>query len=131
MAKTAIDDDLDTLDLDALVRPVGNIKLGGKKYVVLPVQGAAMTLIEQLVQEAKQNRGKPKDGTEYLARGRKIVAAVVPTLSPEQIKGLSPDQITAIIGKATGTVDKVRGVVAASAGKGRGSAKTTANRASR
>lgn len=125
------DDDVDTLDLDALVKPVGKIKLRGKTYVVLPVQGAAMTLIEQLVQEAKGSKGKPKDGTEYLERGRKIVAAVVPTLGEALIKELNPEQLTAIIGKATGQVDKVKKVVAASAGKDRGSPKTTAKTTSR
>lgn len=125
------DDEIETLDLDALVRPVAKIKLRGKTYLVLPVQGAAMTIIEQLAKDAKAAKHRPKSGAEDLERGRKIVAAVVPTLPSELIQGLSPDQITAIIGKATQQVGRVQAVVAASAGKGPGSGKTTAKRTSR
>lgn len=114
--------EVEILDLDALVRPIGKIKLAGKTHDILPVQGVAMQIVEQVAQQAR--RGTKANPTEQLDRGRRIVRAVVPTLTQEQVDRLNPEQLTAVINKATGPVDRVKGVIRESdAGKSGGSRK--------
>lgn len=122
-------DDSTVLDLDALVRPVGHARLDGKTYAVLPVQGEAMAIFEQITAEAVERKktGTPIDNVRHLDLARRIVAAVAPELPEARVKTLAIEQLTAIIGLSMGKVTIVRTVMAA-AGKGGGSAKTRTTR---
>lgn len=113
------------LDLDALVRPVGHARLDGTQYPVLPVQGEAMAIFEQITAEAADRKvtGAPIDNVRHLDLARRIVAAVAPGIPEARVKTLAIEQLTAIIGLSMGKVTVVRSVMAA-AGKGGGSTKT-------
>lgn len=97
---------MEVLDLDALVRPIGKVRLGGNDHDVRPISGRAYGLLATFAKT-----GKDATIDEQLAVGRKIASDIVPTLSASEVESLTIDQILAIIGKATIHVDKVKDAI--------------------
>jgi F420-0:gamma-glutamyl ligase len=113
---------LPILDLNALVLPVGRVHLDTEDYDVLPVQGDAITIFEQIVSEAANV--KPTDAAEekaaterYLDKARRIVYAIAPSIPRERVHTMAIAQLTGIIGLSMGQVQKVRSLMASAVGK--------------
>jgi hypothetical protein len=123
-------DELPHLDLNALVRPVAKVDLDDQSYEVLPVQGEAMSIFEEIAAEQRAQRGRPEipddekadEMKRYLDRARRIVHAVAPTIPKERVSTLTVSQLMAIASLAMNPVKAVQELRQKSAGKGRGPA---------
>jgi hypothetical protein len=134
-------DDLPHIDLNALVRPVATVELDEASHDVLPVQGEAMSIFEEIVAEQRTQKGRAtpptaeQQGAEvarYLDRARRIVYAVAPSIPHERVKTMTAAQLTAIAGLSMGSVKQVQALRVQSAGKGSGPAnKRTRTRSGR
>lgn len=133
---------LPCIDLNALVEPVAHVELDGIKHDVLPVQGDAMDIFEQIAAENRARRasGKPLEETEeerkahdlrYLERARRIVMAVAPSIPAERVRTMMVVQLMAIAALAVDPVLRVRKVVEQAEGKGGGPVRKSARRSGR
>lgn len=102
--------ELEIIDLDAMVRPVGRILFQQVRHDVLPINGRGADLLQQIA--------RPEAGTQrsWLNIARSIILDCVPTLASEQIQSMSIEQVTAVIGLATKQADKIRALVGAMEG---------------
>jgi hypothetical protein len=96
---------LDILDLDALVRPVGRVKVRGKLYEIMPISGRGMQLFAQMAAKEITVR-------QMLETTQTIVGDIIPALPKDDLGRLTMDQLTAIAERAqltTRTVERVVG----------------------
>lgn len=96
---------LSIVDLDALYAPVARIKLFGIEHDVMPMSGVSYDVISQL---SGADRGTP---LTQLEAGQKVIADSIPTLSAEQVKKLTLDQVTRIVEIAMDSILGVRKIM--------------------
>lgn len=106
------DDELELIDLDALVRPVGRVTFQQTRFDVLPINGRGADLLQQIA----IGRNDPTSQRSWLSIARSIITDCIPTMTVEQVQALSIEQVTAVIGIATKQADKVRRFVGAMEG---------------
>lgn len=99
--------ELEIIDLDALVRPIGRVRLDKELHDVLPINGRGADLLQQIA----TGRGDPAVQRTWLSVARTIIADCIPTLTIDQVKALSIEQVTATIGIATKQADNVRKII--------------------
>lgn len=122
----AADEGLPLIDLDAMVRPVARIKLGGAPHDVWPIRGRGYELMQGIAERAKRQEPTPLD--EQVRVLREIIAEVVPTLSAPERQALSLEQMLGIVGGATRQVELVKRMMTVFAGNGRGPTERAARR---
>lgn len=95
--------ELEIVDLDAMVRPVGRVLFQKTRHDVIPINGRGADLLQQIA-VAKN------DGTQqtWLPIARSIIMDCIPTLSSEQVLLMSIEQVTAVIGIATKQADRIK-----------------------
>ena len=117
-------DDLPNIDLNALVAAIATVELDGVKYDILPIQGDAITVYEELAAD-RRKRGKTDNevvaeasvaevgrmASRYLALARRIVYAVAPTIPRERVNTMMIAQLNAIAELATDPVRRVQEVL--------------------
>lgn len=126
-------DALPHIDLNALVRPVATVTLDETDYDVLPVQGEAMAIFEQVMEEQRAAKGKPAPSDaektaeveRYLDRARRIVHAVAPGIPKDRVRQMTATQLTAIASLSMDAVKQVQELREKAAGKERGPATKT------
>lgn len=119
------------IDLNALVQRVATVTLDKKDYDVLPVQGEAMAIFEQIMIEQREAKGQPEPSAEektqeverYLDRARRIVYCIAPDIPHDRVNMMTATQLTAIAGLSMDAVRQVQDLREKAAGKGSGSAK--------
>lgn len=112
------EDALDVVDIDALVRPVGRVRVFARIEPVMPVDSDGYKLIQTMGSGGE-------DAGPQLDTARKVVARVVPTLTAEEIGRLTVTQIVAIISVCTRGVADVEKMIAAVEKKDAGPSSTT------
>lgn len=101
--------DAPLLDLDALVIPIGRVKRFGQTHDVLPIDGVSYALFVQLTERGA--RGEAVSQTQELELATKILAQVMPTMSPEHLQALALDEKLKIIVLAGKSIDKVKAFI--------------------
>lgn len=121
--------DLPTIDLNALVAPVARVTLDGTTYDVLPIQGDAMDVLEQVAAEKRERlaaQGSETDeeklvsASRHLEFARRVVFAVAPSMPKKRVQTMTIMQLLAIAELAADPVRRVREVIEKAEGKGGG-----------
>lgn len=94
--------DTELIDLDALDRPAGKVKLLGEERVVQAIDAAGYRTMKK-IQEDYNMGGFPDVDKMYELAGQ-----CCPSLSPEQVSHLKMEQVSAIIAIAGNRVDAVK-----------------------
>ncbi len=124
--------ELPHVDLNALVQPVATVEIDKTTHDVLPVQGDAMSIFEEVFAEQRAAIGRrgPQTGQEkeaealrYLDRARRIVYCVAPSIPKERVLTMTASQLTTIAGLSMDAVKKVQDLRERAAGKDGGPAK--------
>lgn len=99
-------DDLELVDLDAMIRPVGRVLFQQTRHDVMPINGRGADMLQQIA--AMKNDGVQRS---WLGIARSIIADCIPTLSPEQVQAMSIEQVTTVIGIATKQADRIKNFI--------------------
>lgn len=99
--------ELEIVDLDAMVRPVGRVLLDKVVHNVLPVNGRGADLLQQIA----IGRNDPEVQKSWLSVARTIIGDCIPTITEQQVYVLSIEQVTTIIAIATKSADNVRKMI--------------------
>lgn len=125
------DDELPTIDLNALVRPVARIHLDESDYDVLPIQGDAITVFEKAAAAKRARVANADEDTEEqrnarvlqeLEWARRIVYAVCPSIARERVNTMMVGQLMAIAEMSVDPLRRVQEVKARAEGKDGGPA---------
>jgi len=125
------DDELPTIDLNALVRPVARIHLDDADYDVLPIQGDAITVFEKAAAAKRARAASAEADTEEernarvlqdLDWARRIVYAVCPQVPRERVGTMMIGQLMAIAEMSVDPVRRVQEVKERAEGKDGGPA---------
>lgn len=108
---------LPLLDLDALVEPVAQIKRFEQMFDVMPIDGASEELFAQMAD--RHTAGEAVSQAEQMQKGDRILAQVVPDMTPEHRKRLSTGERLQIIMLAATQVERVRDFIRKLEGNGR------------
>lgn len=121
------------VDLNALIKPCATVDLDKETYEILPIQGDARILFDQIVTDKQQRdkTGERPDDKTYLELATRIVISVAPKIPEARVRAMAIQQLTTIIALSMGVETEVRTVMEKAAGKGRGPARKKGTRSGR